>query len=53
MPGILNGEEWKPKGMHWKIFERLYARHDDLMQIALLEARLRVGRLRRSYTMRV
>jgi hypothetical protein len=43
MPGILNGEEWKPKGMHWKTFERLYARHDDLVQIALLEARLRFG----------
>ena len=22
-PGILNGDGWKPKGMHWKTFERL------------------------------
>lgn len=43
MPGILNGEEWKPKGMHWKTFERLYTRHENLVQIALLEARLRFG----------
>ena len=22
-PGILNGDGWKPKGMHWKTFQRL------------------------------
>ncbi|WP_374338966.1 hypothetical protein [Leeia sp.] len=27
-PGILNGEGWKPKGMHWCTFERLKAEHD-------------------------
>jgi len=43
MPGILNGEEWKPKGMHWKTFERLNARHNHLVHITLLEAKLRLG----------
>lgn len=43
MPGILNGEEWKPKGMHWKTFERLNARHNYLVHITLLEAKLRFG----------
>lgn len=27
-PGILNGKGWKPKGMHWKTFERLQLIHD-------------------------
>ena len=27
-PGILNGNGWKPKGMHWRTFERLQASHD-------------------------
>lgn len=27
-PGILNGNGWKPKGMHWRTFERLRAEHD-------------------------
>ena len=26
--GILNGNGWKPKGMHWRTFERLRAAHD-------------------------
>lgn len=43
MPGILNGEEWKPKGMHWKTFERLSARHNYLVHITLLKAKLRFG----------
>ncbi len=25
--GILNGHGWKPKGMHWKTFERLQVKH--------------------------
>lgn len=40
-PGILNGEGCKPKGMHWKTFERLSARHDDLVQRSLLGMALR------------
>ena len=41
-PGILNGKDWKPKGMHWKTFERLTAQHDVFMEISLsgLAARL-------------
>ena len=27
-PGILNGSGCKPKGMHWRTFERLQAMHD-------------------------
>jgi len=30
-PGILNGEGGKPKWMRWRTFERLAARHDDLV----------------------
>ena len=30
-PGILNGNGWKPKGMHRRTFERLMARHDELV----------------------
>jgi hypothetical protein len=31
-PGILNGNGWKPKGMHWNTFERLTAQHDAFVQ---------------------
>lgn len=34
-PGILNGEGNKPKGMHWRTFERLYAEHHDLVNSSL------------------
>ncbi len=36
-PGILNGNGngWKPKGMHWRTFERLTAEHDAFVQISL------------------
>ena len=34
-PGILNGNGWKPKGMHWNTFERLTAQHDAFVQISL------------------
>ena len=27
-PGILNGDGGKPKGMHWRTFERLHAAHE-------------------------
>lgn len=27
-PGILNGHGFKPKGMHWRTYERLVAEHD-------------------------
>ena len=34
-PGILNGNGWKPKRMHWNTFERLTAQHDAFVQISL------------------
>lgn len=35
-PGILNGKGWhKPKGMHWKTFERLVAEHDRYVHASL------------------
>jgi len=43
MPGILNGEELKPKRMHWKTFNRLKDKHNYLVYIALLEAQARFG----------
>ena len=35
-PGILNGEGWKPKGMHWRTFERLRAEHDAFVRVSLI-----------------
>lgn len=35
-PGILNGEGCKPKGMHWRTFERLRAEHDEHVNRALV-----------------
>jgi hypothetical protein len=43
--GILNGSGWKPKGMHWKTFERLKAEHDALVEIALAGMARRLGLL--------
>jgi hypothetical protein len=34
-PGILNGDGGKPKGMHWRTFERLKAEHDDFANASL------------------
>ena len=34
-PGILNGKGFKPKGMHWRTFERLTAEHDMLVRQSL------------------
>lgn len=33
--GILNGSGGKPKGMHWRTFERLKAEHDAFVQVSL------------------
>ena len=35
-PGILNGEGRKPKGMHWRTFERLRAEHDAYVNASLM-----------------
>lgn len=42
-PGILNGEGLKPKGMHWKTFERLCFIHNELVSLSVKEASLRFG----------
>lgn len=42
-PGILNGEGLKPKGMHWKTFERLCLEHNKLVNLSLKDATLRFG----------
>lgn len=42
-PGILNGEGLKPKGMHWKTFDRLCLLHNELVNLSLREATLRFG----------
>ncbi len=43
-PGILNGEGWKPTGMHWRTFDRLKAQHDAFVGVSLawMAARLRL-----------
>jgi len=33
--GILNGEGDRPKGMHWRTFERLHAEHNDFVNASL------------------
>lgn len=47
-PGILNGNGWKPKGMHWNTFERLTAQHDAFVQLSLAGMASRLKLLRKS-----
>ena len=42
-PGILNGNGWKPKGMHWRTFDRLVAEHDEHVAKSLSGIALRFG----------
>ena len=44
-PGILNGPGGKPKGMHWRTFERLAARHDALVDVCTGKMRARLDGL--------
>ena len=37
-PGFLNGNGRKPKGMHWKTFKRLSARHNTFAAKSLASA---------------
>jgi len=46
-PGILNGEGGKPKGMHWRTFERLQTEHDALVGESLAGMARRFGWLDR------
>lgn len=42
-PGFLNGRGLKPKGMHWKTFNRLYAQHDELVDQAMRGYSSKIG----------
>lgn len=42
-PGILNGNGWKPKGMHWQTFRRLSAEHDRHVRRSLAGFGARYG----------
>lgn len=42
-PGILNGEGLKPKGMHWRTFDRLVAEHEEHVAKSLSGMALRFG----------
>lgn len=44
--GILNGNGLKPKGMHWRTFERLEREHDDYVNASLTGMAARLGLLR-------
>lgn len=44
--GILNGNGLKPKGMHWRTFERLQAVHDSHVNAAQVGMAARLGPLR-------
>ena len=41
--GILNGEGIKPKGMHWRTYKRLKARHDAFVGVSLAGMARRFG----------
>ena len=41
--GILNGEGVKPKGMHWRTYNRLKSQHDALMKISLHDMGYKLG----------
>ena len=42
-PGILNGPGFKPKWVRWRTFERLAARHDDLVGRSMQAMTLKFG----------
>jgi hypothetical protein len=42
-PGILNGDGNKPKGMHWRTYERLVDQHDAHVEASLAGMAMRLG----------
>ena len=42
-PGILNGDGYKPKGMHWRTYERLVVQHDAHVEESLAGMARRLG----------
>ena len=45
--GVLNASGGKPKGMHWRTFERLRARHDIFVGQVITSMDVKLGLLRR------
>jgi hypothetical protein len=45
--GILNGSGGKPKGMHWKTYQRLKNHHDALVQVSLQDIGRKLGCLQK------
>ena len=45
-PGIFNGPGQKPKGMHWRTYERLLAQHDAFVSVSLAGMAVKLGLLR-------
>lgn len=45
--GILNGDGGKPKGMHWKTYQRLKSHHDALVQVSFHDIGRKLGFLHR------
>lgn len=43
IPGIMNGPGGKPKGMHWRTYERLQARHGAFVTASLAGMARRLG----------
>ncbi|WP_169737277.1 hypothetical protein [Simplicispira psychrophila] len=41
--GILNGNGGRPKGMHWKTYQRLKAEHNQLVQISYYDMGRKLG----------
>ncbi len=41
--GILNGDGSKPKGMHWKTYQRIKSRHDALVQVSFHDIGRKLG----------
>ena len=45
-PGILNGYGCKPKGMHWRTFEKLSAEHDAFVDVSMAMMAEQLGLLK-------
>ena len=43
IPGFLNGPEGKPKGMHWRTFNRLIAQHEAFVHATVAGHARRLG----------
>jgi hypothetical protein len=47
-PGILNGKGFKPKGMHWKTYQKLVMSHNDFVHASLVELSRKIGIMEKS-----